>query len=65
MTGYKKNEIECMVCHINSSQIKEVLYISVTLGPVSLKFRSDRLLTNDFKSGSWMFINHSSFPLKM
>jgi len=52
MTGYKKNEIECVVCHINSSQIKEDLYISVTLDTVSVKFRSDHLLTHDFKSGS-------------
>ena len=61
----QKNEIECVVCHINSSQIKEVLYISVMVGPVSVQFRNDHLLTNDFKSGSWVFINQSSFPLKM
>jgi len=65
MTGYKKNEIECVVCHVNSSQITEVLYINVTLGPVSVKFRNDHLLTNDFKPGSWVSINYSSFPFKM
>jgi len=47
MTGYKKNEIECVVCHIHSNKIKEVLYISVTSGPVSVIFRNDHL-TNDF-----------------
>jgi len=64
-TGYQENEIEYVVCHINSSQIKEVIYISVTLGPVSVKFRNYHLLTNDFKSGSWVFMYQSGFPFKM
>jgi hypothetical protein len=48
MTGYKKKMKLNVFCHINSSQIKEVLYISVTLGPVSVKFRNDHVVTNDF-----------------
>jgi hypothetical protein len=55
-TGYQENETEYVVCHINSSQIKEVFYISVTFGPVSVKFRNCHLVTNDFKSGSWVFM---------
>lgn len=62
MTCYQK---KCVVSHINSSQIKEFLYISVTLGPVSVKFRNDNLLTIGFKSESCVFIYQSSFPLKM